>query len=112
MTTSITEIAPGVQTSGQLLPTDYVDPTNGWAYDLYHLTSFTPGVPVTVSLNGTFDNDLSVWNETGQLVAYDNNSGGGTNAELSFTPVLGDDYLIGVANYAPNNYGSYELKIS
>jgi subtilisin family serine protease len=86
----------------------------GWdgAYgDLYQLSGVTSGQSVAISLNS---NDFDAWLEvfetsTGEVIAADDDAGGAPNAQLQFTPQLGESYVVSATTYNPGETGNYTL---
>lgn len=81
----------------------------GYYYDDYLLTNVIPGDSITVSLNSqSFDTWLAIYEyDTGSLLYYDNNGGLGTNSQLTFTPQVGDAYIVSVSTAGSNSTGNY-----
>jgi hypothetical protein len=81
--------------------------------DYYQLTNLTPGAPVSIGVRSNqFDTYVVILNgETGEIVASDDNSWGGTNSLASFVPRFGDEgsYVIAVTSAGPNSAGSYQI---
>lgn len=94
---------------------DYYNPTGAYYYDFYQLTNLTPGVSVTISMNSyNMDTWVGIINaDTGEWIAWDDNSGSGTNSLLSFTPVFGDqsNYYVAASSSGPNSTGTYSLAV-
>ncbi|MUG98639.1 hypothetical protein F7734_42670 [Scytonema sp. UIC 10036] len=80
----------------------------------YLLTDVVANQSVTINLTSSqFDTALQVvTRDTGELIAEnDNLAPGNTNSALSFTPKVGEDYIIRVTSFAPvaNSTGSFTL---
>jgi PA14 domain/Bacterial pre-peptidase C-terminal domain len=100
--------------SGQLSTTDSINPTrSGCFYDDYRLNGVSAGQQVQINMSSTaFDSYLQVINEsTGQVVAYDDDSGGNRNSRLTFTPQAGVSYRLRATSYS-NYTGNYTLSVS
>ena len=109
-------VTVGIQTTQQAQPTDCVD-TFGRSYD-HVLLVLNPGQRVTVAENSTaFDAVLQLWDLSASpdaLVASDDNSGGGTNALLSFTDTdsVPRSYAIWAIAAQAGAVGAYTLSIT
>lgn len=118
----MTLAVPSVSVNSSLVETlgngtggaEWYDPTNAYYYEAFYLTNATPGVPLTVSVaSSSFDTILGVYNlDTGAYVAIDDNSGGGSNSALYFTPNYGDSYAVVVSSVGHNSTGSYTVSVS
>ena len=76
-----------------------------------------PGETITVSMNSSvFDAKLEMEDGYGSVVATDDNSGGGTNARLTYTaPANGasvDTYAIYATSVLANGAGAYSLAVA
>ncbi|MGF1568493.1 MAG: S8 family peptidase [Nodosilinea sp.] len=98
-------------TFGRLDYSDYFNPTRLYAYKDDHLLTSTASGTVQVNLNSVdFDAYLQLVNVfTGQVLAFDDDGGPGTNAQLSFTALAGGQYLIRVTSYESFEVGGYSL---
>ncbi|MGQ4646275.1 hypothetical protein [Lyngbya aestuarii] len=94
---------------------DIYDPTTGHYYDFYQITNVAPGYELNISLNSNnFDTSLYIYNaSTNEFVGYDDNGGGATNSQLSFTPVFGDQdsYYAIVTSAGPSSTGYYDISV-
>lgn len=81
----------------------------GHYYDDYQLYNVIPGDSITVTLNSqSFDTWLAIYDSgTGSLLYYDDNGGLGTNSQLTFTPQVGDEYIVSVSTAGSNSTGDY-----
>ncbi|NEQ44310.1 MAG: S8 family serine peptidase [Leptolyngbya sp. SIOISBB] len=96
---------------GSLDFSDYFNPTRLYAYkDDYLLTSPVSG-SVQINLDSwQFDAYLQLVDATtGRLLAFDDDSSSGTNAQLSFTAQAGEQYLIRATSYWSFEVGGYSL---
>ncbi|MFB2878446.1 PA14 domain-containing protein [Floridanema aerugineum] len=109
---SIASLSINQTQSGQLSNTDLANPTrSGMFADDYRLTGVSAGQQVQLNMSSTaFDTYLQLVNEsTGQVIQFDDDSGGGTNSRLSFTTQSGINYLVRATSYSANSTGSYSL---
>lgn len=83
----------------------------GYYYDDYLLLNVVPGDSISVSLNSqSFDTWLAIYDyDTGSLLFSDNNGGFGTNSQLTFTPQVGDQYIVSVSTVGSNSTGYYNI---
>jgi subtilisin family serine protease len=96
---------------GSLASTDALNPTRSGSYkDDYLYRSSTTGT-VQLNMNSSqFDTYLQVVNaSTGQVVAYDDDSGPGVNSQVSFTATAGTSYLVRATSYSAYATGTYDL---
>lgn len=109
-------VTQGIQTSQQVLATACVNPSGAY-YDHFFLVLY-PGQTVTLAMNSTaFDAVLQLLDLTSPLdtvVASDDNSGGGTNALLSYThpASIATTYAVWAATSAQGQTGPYTLSIA
>ena len=97
--------------SGSLNYSDDDNPTRRNTYkDDYLLTSSTSST-IQINLDSTsFDPYLQLVDaRTGQLLAFDNDRGRGTDAQLSFIAQAGRQYLIRATSYWSYDTGGYRL---
>jgi hypothetical protein len=97
--------------AGRLDYSDYFNPTRLYAYrDDYLLTASTS---TTIQINlDSFDIDAYlqlVDPYSGSVLAFDDDGGSGTNAQLSFTAQAGGEYLIRATSYSSFEVGVYSL---
>jgi len=76
-----------------------------------------PGETITVSMSSSvFDTKLEMEDGYGSIVAVDDNSGGGTNARLTYTAPVGgasvDTYAIYATSVLANGGGAYSLAVT
>jgi Big-like domain-containing protein len=77
-------VTRGIVTQQELKSTDCVDSTGPYYFDPFQLV-LVPGQTVTITESSTaFDAELFLHSTSGSVV-FDDNSGGGTNARLSYT---------------------------
>ncbi len=110
--TSAGSISANQSLNGSLSFNDFNNPTRSGSYrDDYSLTGVSAGQQVRINLNSSaFDTYLQLVNaSTGELIDYDDDSGSGTNSELSFTVQSGVNYIIRVASYYASTTGNYTL---
>ena len=81
----------------------------GYYYDFYELTNVVSGNPVTVSLtSNNFDAYLELYDlDSGSFIVSNDNGGTLTDSKLTFTPQVGDGYVIGVTSSGNNSTGDY-----
>ncbi|MBN3907588.1 MAG: hypothetical protein HWQ35_13820 [Nostoc sp. NMS1] len=102
----------GSQTiSVSLSASDRANPTRLGSYgDDYRLTGIAVGQQIQLKMNAGFDTYLQLVNaSTGQVINEDDDSGSGTNSELSFTVESGIDYIIRCSSYDAQSIGNYTL---
>jgi hypothetical protein len=103
----------GTTVSGTLTTSDcqltYMGLQSGEYVDQYGFTlGSSRGVTVTMS-STQVDSYLIIWNRaTGQIVAEDDDSGGGTDARIVTTLPAGN-YVIGATTWDPGETGTYTL---
>ncbi len=98
--------------SGSLSTTDRANPTRSGSFsDDYRLSGFSTGQQVQLNMSSTaFDSYLQLVNEsTGQVIQFDDDSGGNNNSRLTFTAQSGVNYLVRATSYGSNSTGSYTL---
>ncbi|WAL59075.1 S8 family peptidase [Thermocoleostomius sinensis] len=105
--------APGTNNTvyGTLSGTDALNPTRPGAYkdDYVYRSRTTQTVQVSMS-SSQFDTYLQIVNaSTGQVIAYDDDSGPGLNSQLVFTATAGTTYFIRATSYAARATGAYAL---
>ncbi|OUM98548.1 MAG: hypothetical protein BAA04_11615 [Firmicutes bacterium ZCTH02-B6] len=77
--------------------------------DIYELYA-AAGEPLTIRLQSAdFDAFLALFNDFGEVVAYDDDSGGGTNSLIRFTPPSTGIYWVVVTTFFPGETGRYRL---
>ncbi|MGH9941632.1 MAG: pre-peptidase C-terminal domain-containing protein [Pyrinomonadaceae bacterium] len=107
-------IQPG-QNNGALTASDCVLP-DGSHYDLYTFSA-TAGQQVAISMSGNFDTYLALVAPDGEVLAEDNNGGGGTNARIpqstgfAALPATGT-YNIIATSFAAGVTGNYSVTLS
>ncbi|MEM1171921.1 MAG: hypothetical protein AAGJ08_23275 [Cyanobacteria bacterium P01_H01_bin.35] len=111
-----------VSINGELNENDFTfpAPTGGnTLVDEYKLEVQQPGEDVNVTAS-TSDSGLDPYLEvinaqTGNVIDFDNNNGGGVNSQLNFTSQPGIDYRVRVTNFSgtnTTNIGTYRLDVS
>jgi hypothetical protein len=107
-------VMPGVQTSQNMTTSDCRTPSGSENYysEQYKIY-LTAGQTVTVRMTSTeFDAYLFLLDaETGEALAEDDDSAGGTNAELTFTAPSDGTYVIEASSFATEETGAYTLSI-
>ena len=101
--------------TGTLDGSDPTNPTRAGTFgDDYFLTDVVAGQQVQVNLNSrAFDTYLQVINaETGQVLEFDDNSGQGSNARVTFTVADGIDYIVRATSSESDVTGNYTLRTS
>lgn len=97
----------GTTASGTLSRTDCID-TFDTPIDRYDFT-LTTTATITIDLRSvSFDPFLTLFNETGELIAYDDDSGEGVNARIGILLPAGT-YAIGATGYYATSLGDYTL---
>ncbi|HEY9671425.1 MAG TPA: S8 family peptidase [Waterburya sp.] len=92
-------------------PPNSLRPGSSYFYDGYLLTNLQAGQAVQVNLNSTaFDTYLQVVNAaTNQIVAFNDDSNGTWNSQVSFMVEQGVNYILRVTSYSPGATGAYSL---
>lgn len=101
--------------TGNLEENDTHNPTRpGTLNNDYQLTDFIIGQALTLNLSSAnFDAYLQLVNaDTQEAIASDDDSGVGSDSQISFTPEAGINYVVRVSSYAENALGSYTLSAS
>ena len=112
-----------ININGELDKDDFTFPApNGIGntlVDEYKLDVQVPGQLVNVAASTNdfgFNPYLEVINaETGSIIAFDNNSGGGVNPQLSFQSQPNIDYRVRITNFSAtttDNIGAYRLDVN
>ena len=109
---SIPQVALGQTLSGALTTTDGLNPyfTSSYA-DMYRLTlsSITPAI---IDLQSSqFDAVLRLVSDSGAVLIFDNNGGGGTNARI-FTTLSAGTYYVDVSANVGGTTGAYALSVN
>ncbi|MDE5076724.1 MAG: hypothetical protein O4751_00020, partial [Trichodesmium sp. St2_bin6] len=82
-------------------------------YDDYLLNGVSPGEQVTVDMTASFDTYLQLVNAaTGEVIAYNDDGGSGTNSSLTFTVESSINYLIRSTSYSSGATGVYTVETS
>lgn len=83
----------------------------GYYYDDYLLLNVVPGDSISVSLNSqSFNTLLNIYDyDSGSLLYSNDDGGGGTNSQLTFTPQVGDGYIVSVSTAGSNSTGGYTI---
>lgn len=83
----------------------------GYYYDDYLLLNTVPGNSISVSLNSqSFDTLLAIYDsDSGSLLYSNDDGGGGTNSQLTFTPQVGDEYIVSVSTVGSNSTSGYTI---
>jgi hypothetical protein len=77
-----------------------------------HQVPLSAGRPVTIDLTSTeFDTYLRLEDPAGKKLLEDDDSGGGRNARVAFTPPRDGTYRIVVTSFLPGATGAYTLRI-
>jgi hypothetical protein len=94
-----------------LTNTDPNNPTRSGKFrDDYRLTGVAPGQQVQLNLNAPFDAYLQLVNaNTGQVIAFNDDSNNTLNSQLTFTAQSGIDYIVRVTSYSNGATGNYSL---
>lgn len=96
---------------------DRPNPTRLGSYsDDYRLVGLNPGQQATIDLvaiNNSFDTYVQLINaSTGQVIAFDDDSGEGLNSRLTFTATAGVEYAVRVTSFNINAIGDYRLSVT
>ncbi|MBI1723407.1 MAG: Ig-like domain-containing protein [Gemmatimonadetes bacterium] len=103
-------VTAGIVTSQQILASDCTDGAGSYA-DAF-LLALPSGRSVTITERSSgFDAYLLLFFADGTLVAFDDDSGGGSDARLSYTASESGPYIIIAATYSPGETGAYTLSI-
>lgn len=90
--------------------------SNARYYDMYQLTNLNFGYATTVNVgSNNFDTLVYIYNaDTNQIVAWDDDSGLGSNSSVTFTPAPGDQnsYYAIVTSASWNSTGAYNISLS
>jgi len=94
-------------------PWDAQEPWGGgYVYEDYPLTGVLPGTSIWIAMEADFDAWLEIINSvTQEVVAWDDDSGQGTNALLGFLPQEGLTYGVRASSFFAGSTGSYTLRI-
>ena len=107
LNTSCGSTVNGSLTSGDCATAD------GNLFDPY-VISLTAGTTLTVAANasGSLDPYLILTNQSGAVLATDDDSGPGLNALLTYTVVTSGTYFLGVVSVTSTGFGSYTMTVS
>jgi len=96
---------------GILDASDGSNPTRaGRLFDDFSLRGVLPGQRIQLSLEASNDPYLQLIDaSTGNVIAFDDDSGFGTDSRLSFTARQGVDYIVRATTFAAGDQGSYSL---
>ena len=103
-------ILPGSSTTQHLDGGDCFRPDGRWSDDVQIYLHGGEQIRVDMAAS-TFDAKLEIDNGMG-TIASDDNSGGGTNAQLSFTAPSDGYYIIAATAAVPNKGGDYTLAVT
>ncbi|MEL6128767.1 MAG: peroxidase family protein [Cyanobacteria bacterium J06628_4] len=113
--TPATHLAPNTTVDSFLSATDAITPFRpDHFYDGYLLTNLSPYQQVSLSVaSNDFDAYLQIIDaNTGQLLAFDDDSGSSTSASLDFIARPNTDYLVHVTSFEDRALGRYSLSTS
>ncbi|MEG4308145.1 MULTISPECIES: hypothetical protein [unclassified Microcoleus] len=111
----MTNISLGQTIDESLSSTDLENPKKlGSFSDDYTLSGFSNWQQVQVNMDSTaIDSYLQLVNaSTGEVIAFNDNSGGSRNSQLSFTKVPGVDYIIRATSANSGEIGNYTINTS
>ena len=111
----MTNISLGQTIDGSLSSTDTKNPKRlGSFSDDYTLSGFSNWQQVQVNLDSsTFDTYLQLINaSTGEEISFDDDSGEVLNSQLSFTKILGVNYILRATSNRSGLTGNYTFKTS
>jgi pre-peptidase len=108
----VTSISCGASSNGSLANTDCVL-SDGSYWDAFSFTGVV-GQQVTITMSSSaFDNYLFLLRPDGQTdVAQDNDSGGGTNARITFTIDEAGSWFVIANSLTANQFGAYTLALT
>ena len=97
--------------NGRLDFSDSLNPTRSGAFKDDYLLNNATGGRVQISMNSSsFDTYLQVVNsQTGRVIAFDDDSGTGSDSQLSLTIQAGVNYVVRATSYEAYDTGSYSL---
>ena len=100
----------GIATDQKIAVSDCEGPA-GFHYDRFQI-ALTAGQAITISQNSAvFDAALTLRDDLGAVVAYDDDSGGGTDARITFTAATAGIYSIQAGTFFSAAIGAYTLVI-
>jgi hypothetical protein len=103
-------LSRGVQTNQQIEATDCN--RNGFFIDGYFLV-LQAGQSVTITQSSTaVDAYLELLDLTGTVVAFDDDSGGGSDARITYTSTVAAIYVVGAETFTIGETGAYTLSVS
>ena len=110
---STTPITSGSSLTGTLATTDCVSTvrTTGTFYYDNFTFSATAGTAYTITLNAPFDAYLYLLNGS-TVLASDDDSNGGTNSKIVYTPTTSGTLTIHCTSYTATNVGTYTVSLS
>ncbi len=113
---TVVPLACGQTVSGSLVASDCTEPgpngSVGSFFDDFYRFSATGGQQIAVSLaSANFDTYLIIEDENGNPVIQDDDSGGGTNSQVSFTAPTTGTYFAVASSHAVNQVGTYSLTL-
>jgi hypothetical protein len=104
--------APLLDVKGRLTPKDALDKAHQDSYHKVHTLKLTPGRAYRIDLKSDdFDAYLRLEDSQGKALAEDDDSGGGTDARIVFTPTKEDTYRLVVTTFAKGDTGAYSLTV-
>lgn len=104
---SLTELVPGVAVADSLASDEPAH--QGFHYDLYHI-QLVAGGPIHMGMvSDVFDTYLRIYDADGNLLAENDDGGGGTNAGAIVQFNAGGCYRIEATSYAEGATGPYTL---
>jgi PKD repeat protein len=78
----------------------------------YIIKSPPVGQELIIEMRSTaLDSFLYLYDNYGRQLRFDDNSGGGLNAQLRYTPLYASDYIIEATSFHDNALGTYELSL-
>jgi len=108
---TISFISSNQTLQGILAPDDFTNPDRPDRFrDDFFLESPVVGERIQVDLTGNFDGYLQLINAfTGDVIAFDDNSGPGLNSRLFFTPQANTAYILRATSFGEDITGNYSL---
>ncbi|MEZ5671489.1 MAG: PKD domain-containing protein [Thiotrichaceae bacterium] len=100
--------------TGELSSADKYSQTRSNSFaDRYRITSVTAGQELVIDMQSQdFDSYLYLYDEYRRLLRLDDNSGGGQNAHLRYTPVRDGDLYVEATSFEDNKLGNYTLSLT
>ncbi len=100
--------------NGELSPSDGLSQTRSSAFaDRYIIQTPTAGEELVITLSSDdFDGFLYLYDSTNRRIRQNDNGGGGTNAQIRYTPVDSSALLVETTSFDDSVQGSYRLNLT